>query len=248
MQLEGKGVIVTGGASGIGAAAVAAFAAEGARVASLDVLDDPGTGHENVRPFRCDVADRAQVEAAFDEAVAFLGQLDGLVHAAGVERHTPAAEISDDEWDLILRVNVTGTFLTNQVAFRHMRERGGRILNFGSDAGLISYVDGAHYSASKGAVHSWTRTVAGEWGKYGITANSVVPAMWTPMYDAHRAVFSAEELAVHEATMAAIIPLGGKLGDPSRDLAPVLVFLLGDGARFITGQILSVNGGLGMVR
>jgi NAD(P)-dependent dehydrogenase (short-subunit alcohol dehydrogenase family) len=93
-----------------------------------------------------------------------------------------------------------------------------------------------------------TRTIAGDWGRYGIRANSVVPAIWTPMFDEARGRMSAEELAALDATFAALIPLGGKLGDPSTDLAPVLVFLASDASKFITGQIISVNGGLGQVR
>src|SRR3546814_8863599 len=86
-----------------------------------------------------------------------------------------------------------------------MREQGGRILNFGSDAGLLAYPSAAHYSASKGAVTSWTRSIAASWGRYGITANTIVPAMWTPMYDEHRAQFTAEELVAHDAAMAQMI-------------------------------------------
>jgi NAD(P)-dependent dehydrogenase (short-subunit alcohol dehydrogenase family) len=82
----------------------------------------------------------------------------------------------------------------------------------------------------------------------GIRVNSVVPAVWTPMYDEHRATMNAEDLAAHDAAVAAAVPLGGRLGDPARDLAPVLVFLIGDGARFITGQLISVNGGANPTR
>ena len=172
-----------------------------------------------------------------------MGGLDGLVNAAGIERHVAPEDITDEQWQEMMSVNVTGTFLTNQVAFGYLVGAGGRILNFGSDAGLVNYPNAAHYSATKGAVMSWTRSVAAAWGRYGITVNSVVPAIWTPMYDDHRAVFDEQELATHDAAMAEVIAIGGKLGDPVRDLAPVLVFLLGDGARFITGQLISVNGG-----
>jgi len=257
MQLEGVRIIVTGGARGIGEATVRAYVAEGAHVASLDVLDDAGRavvdevggkGPGRARYVHADIARRAEVDAAFDEAVGWLGGLDVLANVAGVERHGAAEELTDEEWDLVFDVNVKGTLHTNQAAFRAMRDHGGRILNFGSDAGLNPYPGGGHYSASKGAVMAWTRTAAVEWARYGITVNSVVPAIWTPMYDEYRARMSAEELATHDAAMAATVPLGGRLGDPVRDLAPVMVFLAGDGARFITGQIISVNGGLNTVR
>ena len=257
MELHGKNIIVTGGARGIGAATARAYVGAGARVAVLDNLDEAGEalvhalnrqGPGTARYCHCDIARREDVDQTVDALVAEFGGLDVLANIAGVERHTPAEALTDDEWNLIFDVNVRGTLLTNQAAYRHMKGRGGRILNFGSDAGLVPYVNGAHYAAAKGAVFSWTRTIAHEWGRHGVTANALVPALWTPMYDEHRATFNAEQLAAHDAMMAGLIPVGGKLGDPDRDFAPLMVFLAGEGARFINGQILSVNGGLNTVR
>jgi NAD(P)-dependent dehydrogenase (short-subunit alcohol dehydrogenase family) len=258
MQLDGKRIIVTGGARGIGEATVRAFATEGAHVASLDVLDDDGdrvaneanaNGPGSVRYRHCDISDRASVDRVFSEVVEELGGLDVLANIAGVEGHAPAATITDDEWDRVFGVNVKGTLYTNQAAYRAMRGGGGgRIINVGSDAALSANPNGAHYSASKGAVMSWTRSVAAEWGRDGITVNTLVPAMWTAMYERFRESMSDQELAMHDAGMAAAIPLGGRLGDPERDLAPVMVFLAGDGSRFITGQLISVNGGMVHVR
>jgi len=252
MQLEGKRIIVTGGASGIAAAAVRAYAREGARVASLDVDDERGrsvaaeTG-SSVRYFHCDVARRKEVLDVFAAAVAHLGGLDVMANVAGVERRTPAEDIPDDEWDLVFDVNVKGTLYTNQAAFRHMKEHGGRIINFGSGAGIRGQAGSAHYSASKGAVMAWTRTVAQEWGKYKITVNSVVPAIWTPMYDAWRARMSDQERMIHDMAMQHVVPLGGKLGDPDSDMAPVMVFLASDASHFMTGQCFSVDGGMIML-
>jgi NAD(P)-dependent dehydrogenase (short-subunit alcohol dehydrogenase family) len=258
VKLDGKRVIVTGGAKGIGASAVRAFVREGAMVASLDVLDDPGRevarlateeGPGRALFIHCDVRHRDEVRDAFALSVNDLGGLDSLVHAAGVERASPADATTDEEWDLIMDVNLRGTFLTNQEAFPYLRDRGGRIVNFGSGAAMVPYPGGAHYSASKAGVAAWTRTIAHEWGRYGITANALAPAMWTPMYDEHRARLSAEgQLEAHDAHMTAMIPVGGRLGDPDTDLAPTLVFLLGDGARFITAQTIAVEGGMIPVR
>jgi NAD(P)-dependent dehydrogenase (short-subunit alcohol dehydrogenase family) len=166
------------------------------------------------------------------------------VHVAGVERAAPAEEITDEDWNLTLDVNLRGTFLTNQAAFRHLEQDGGRIVNFASGAALYPYLRGAHYSASKAGVIAWTRTIAHEWGRYGITAVAVNPAMWTPMYQSHRDRLTPEQLAAHDAEKVVKVPLGGKLGDADTDLAPVLVFLVGDGARFITAQIVTVDGGM----
>src|SRR4029079_2126345 len=128
-----------------------------------------------------------------------------------IERGTPAEDIEDAEWDLVFDVNVKGTVYTNQAAFRLMNERGGHIINFGSGAGIRGQRVSAHYSAAKAAVMAWTRTVAQEWAKHAIRVNSVVPAIWTQMYDAYRSRMSDQERAIHDMAMAHVIPLGGKL-------------------------------------
>jgi NAD(P)-dependent dehydrogenase (short-subunit alcohol dehydrogenase family) len=250
--LDGKRIVVTGGASGIAAAAVRAYAREGATVWSLDVADDAGRAIARdaggaVTYHHCDIARRSEVFAAVDAAATAMGGLDVLANVAAVERATPAEDIPDDEWDLVFAVNVKGTVYTNQAAFRHLRARGGAIINFGSGAGIRGQRGSAHYSASKAAVMAWTRTVAQEWAAHGIRVNSVVPAIWTPMYDAYRARMSDQERTIHDMAMQHVIPLGGKLGDPDRDAAPVMVFLASDASRFITGQSIPVDGGMVML-
>ena len=250
MLLQDRKIIVTGGASGIGAATVRAYVAEGAHVASLDVNDDATrrvAAEGRVRHHRCDVARRRDVDDVFARVVDALGGLDVLVHAAGIERGAPAEEITEEDWDRVFAVNVKGTVFTNQAAFRHMRDRGGRIINFGSGAAIRGQRGAAHYAASKGAVMAWTRTVAQEWARHRITVNAIVPAIWTPMYDAHRARMSEEERTIHDLAMQHVIPLGGRLGDPDGDLAPVMVFLAGEGARFVTGQAIAIDGGMIML-
>lgn len=251
--LSGKRIIVTGAARGIGASAARALAAAGATVTGVDIVDRPITTHKDetgqaLAHLICDVSSRSSTQAAFDAATASMGGLDVLIHAAGVQRYTPAEAISDDEWDLVLSVNAGGTMITNQAAFPHLKERGGRIINFASAAGAVGLRGCAHYSASKGAVLAWTRAVAQEWGVHGISVNAIAPGMWTPMYESTRSGMTTEQLEFHDRGMASLIPLGGKLGDPDRDMAPVLVFLASDASRFITGQTLAVDGGLMMVR
>lgn len=253
MQLKGKRLIVTGTAGGIGASVLRGLAAAGAQVAAMDVNDTTGreeaqradaAGPGAARYFRCDVRLRGEVDSAFGAAAAWLGGLDGLVNIAGVERAAPAESILDADWNLMFDVNARGTMNTNQAAFPYLREGGGRILNFGSAAGVMGLPGCAHYSAAKAAVLGWTRTVAKEWGRHGISVNAAAPGMWTPMYEAHRARMDAQALAAHDAMMAGLIPLGGRLGDPDRDMTPFVVFMMSDGARFITGQTLAVDGGL----
>ncbi len=251
MQLNNKRVIVTGSARGIGAAVAAAFVNEGAHVASLDLSESAPQeaieGNGWARSHICDVSDTESVKRAFAWAAAQLGGLDVLVNAAGIAPNAAADEITLDEWEKVFAVNARGTFLTNRAAYEHMHQGGGRIINFASAAGVGGQPGKAHYAASKGAVLAWTRTVAREWGPYGITVNAIAPAIWTPMYDATRSSMSDTQLEQHDAFMASLIPLGGRLGDAAQDLAPVLVFLAGQGSRFVTGQTLMIDGGMLML-
>jgi NAD(P)-dependent dehydrogenase (short-subunit alcohol dehydrogenase family) len=252
MQLDGLGIIVTGAANGIGAATLAAYVREGARVAALDVEDEPGRERtaplgDRARYFHCDVSRKSEVDAAFEAAVGWLGRLDVLAHVAAIERGGPAESISEEDWAAVLGVNLMGTVFTNQAAFRHMKERGGRIINFGSGGAVRGQVGSSHYAASKGGVQAFTRTVAAEWGGYGITVNAVAPGAWTRMYDTYldRLGEAGREMAIQ--AMRRMIPIGGKLGDPERDIAPVMVFLASSAAHFITGQLIAVDGGMVML-
>lgn len=257
MSLTGKRIIVTGGAQGIGASAVRAYVAAGATVTSLDLKEDIGAeacaranglGPGSASFIKCDVSDRAQVDSSFDHAVSAMGGLDVLAHIAGVHRHAPTHDVPQDVLDWTYAINVYGTIYTNGAAYRHMQERGGSIINFGSESGLTAEVNNAVYGSSKAAVHAWTRSVAREWGASNIRVNAVLPYVVTPMYADFRAALSPEDLAAHDRATAEQIPLGGKFGDPDQDLSPVLVFLAGEGARFITGQLIPVDGGLISVR
>lgn len=249
-QLIGRRVIITGGASGQGAALVGAFAAAGSKVVSMDVTEEAGeqiAAAAGVRFIRCDVSDKASVDRAFAEAIAHLDGLDVLIHAAGIAPGSPAESTPLEMWETTMAINATGTLLTNQVAFEALKVGGGRILNFASAAGAKGLPGKAAYAASKGAVLSWSRTVAVEWAPYGITVNSIVPAIWTPMYEKTRSEMTAEQLVEHDRRLSTMIPLGGRLGR-LEDLIPVLKFMAGEGSRFMTGQIISVDGGSLMVR
>jgi NAD(P)-dependent dehydrogenase (short-subunit alcohol dehydrogenase family) len=257
VQLDGKRVIVTGGASGIGEDLVHAFVAEGAAVASLDVQEEAGQvvtekatseGPGRARFLLCDVSRRPDVESAIDASVEWLGGLDALVHVAGVTAQVATEDMTEEQWDRIFDINVKGTLFTNQSAVRHLKAHGGRILDFASGAGLIGYPKQSHYAASKGAVLAFVRSVAREWGQYGITVNAVCPAMWTPMYEAARARRTPEELLAHDEERMASMCIDGRMGDTTRDLAPFMVFMLGDGSRFISGQTLVVDGGRTLTR
>ncbi len=248
--LADKRFIVTGGASGMGEATARAYARAGADVAILDIAERGNEVAEAIATeagrkvgfVQCDVADEG-VADGINRAVRELGGLDGLVHAAGIAPAAPADTMTLVDWNRVMSTNATSTFLTNRAVFPHLKDQGGRILNFASSAGVLGYPGKAHYAAAKGAVLGWTRTIAQEWGQYGITANAIAPAIWTPMYEATRAAMSPERLAIHDADQRRKRPIGGKLGDPERDFAPMMVFLAGDGAGFLTGQTYKIDGG-----
>lgn len=255
MKLKGKRFLVTGAATGMGAATVLAFAREGAKVVGFyrgrgveDVTDRLGNDASNVTFIRCDVAVDKEVFAATDAAAETLGGLDGVVHAAAIAPTTAAEDITSEQLDRVMRINVGGTMLVNQAAFKHLKDKGGRILNFASSTGATGAAIKADYAASKGAVLAWTRSVASAWGRHNITVNAICPVIATGMYEATREAMTPEQLAQHDASLKQIIPLGGKFGDAERDFAPLVVFLAGDGSRFITGQTIAVDGGTLMVR
>lgn len=230
------------------------YAEAGARVAGLDVRREEGARKvaELGRPdtaffYGCDVSRRAEVEAAFEAAAKSLAGLDVLAAVAGVDRPAPAEAVDQDDWELVMDANARGTFLTNQAAFAYMKETGGAIINFGSLAGIRGMVDRAAYSAAKGAVAAWSRSAALAWGKYGIRVNVVAPVMRTEVAQKYLDRLPAKERQAMNERFATQIPLGGRLGEPERDLGPLMVFLAGKGARFITGQTFAVDGGMTML-
>ncbi|MDF2443076.1 MAG: hypothetical protein JWR01_1279 [Subtercola sp.] len=257
-DLSGKRIIVTGGARGIGEATVREFVLSGAMVVSVDVNQAGGdavaaeatAGGPGTAVFLLgDVSDRAAITAVIDRAAELLGGLDVLVNVAGIQKHSPVHEIPEELLDRVFGINVYGTVNTNSAAFPHMKAGGGgAIINFGSESGLTAELNNATYGMSKAAVHNWTRSVARDWGPSGIRVNAVLPYVVTPMYAEFRAALSAEDLAAHDREVREQIPLGGQFGNADTDLAPVLAFLASDGSRFITGQLIPVDGGLISVR
>jgi NAD(P)-dependent dehydrogenase (short-subunit alcohol dehydrogenase family) len=245
-ELNGKRILVTGGATGIGAAAVAVLTAAGARVAAT-YHRTPPTEQADVTWLQCDATQPDSVDAALRDVVAGLGGLDVLVNAAGLWHPGVPGQIQVDDIRHVLDTNFTSTVLTNQAAAAAMADSGGQIINFGSSEGVMGSPMSAIYAASKAAVASWTRSAAKAWAARGITVNALAPAVETPGAQRLRDFLGPDLLPLVDQQIAASIPLGGKLGDPTRDLGPVLVFLAGGGARFITGQLIAVDGGLMML-
>lgn len=247
--LQDRRILVTGGATGIGAAAVGVLTAAGAKVAA--------TYHKAPPPdelpaawLQCDVRDGQAVSAMVQQTVGHLGGLDVLVNAAGLWQAGIPGYIGDDEISFLLDTNVKATILTNQAAHAVMKDqnpKGGRIINFGSSEAVMGSPISAVYAATKGAVQAWTRSAAKAWAPDNVTVNALAPAVQTPGADRLREFLGPEAAALIDQQMQMMIPLGGTLGEPARDLGPMLVFLAGPGSGFITGQLLAVDGGLMMV-
>ena len=247
--LHGRRILVTGGASGIGAAAVAVLTEAGAAVAATHHKTPPPDGL-SATWLQCDVRDADAVTATVQQAAEGLGGLDVLVNAAGLWQAGIPGYINADDISFLLDTNIKATILTNQAAYGVMKDqdpKGGRIINFGSSEAVMGSPISAVYAATKGAVQAWTRSAAKAWAADNITVNSLAPAVQTAGADRLREFLGPEAAALIDQQMKMMIPLGGTLGEPARDVGPMLVFLAGSGSGFITGQLLAVDGGLMMV-
>jgi len=251
MKLAGRTALVTGGARGIGESIVELLAAEGAAVAVCD-LDGDGARAVADRVSRSagvggigvalDVSSRAAVAEAVDVVEAALGPIDVLVNNAGIDIVKPFVESTEDEWDRIIGVNLRGPVNTCHVVLPRMIERErGAIVNLGSDAGRVGSSGEAVYSATKGGVIAFTKTLAREAVRFGIRVNCVCPGPTdTALLEQ---IGGGNPKLVDSLTRA--IPMR-RVAQPV-EIARVVVFLATDDASYVTGQTLSVNGGLSMV-
>jgi 2-hydroxycyclohexanecarboxyl-CoA dehydrogenase len=246
--LDGRRVILTGGASGIGRAAALRLADEGCVLGILD-LNEAGARETAARcagatatAYGVDITDRQQVAAAVESFEAVRGPVQGLANIAGWD--TPLSFLETDRalWDKVIQINLYGPLNMHHVVARGMAERGfGRIVNIASDAGRVGSSGEAVYAACKGGIIAFTKTLARELARKGVTLNVLCPGPTdTPLFDN----FRAASPSIGDA-LARAIPLR-RLGEPG-DYAGTIAFLLSDDAGYMTGQTISVSGGLTMV-
>lgn len=236
MTLTGRIAIVTGAASGMGAATARLLTQAGATVLGADIASSPAIALVG------DVADSAFCDAAVAEALAQHGHLDILVNAAGVIVRADALSTDDDAWSRQMRVNVDGTFFMCRAAIRQMRrQRSGAIVNFGSIWGSAGGKGHVAYATAKGAVHNLTRSLALDHAREGIRVNAVCPGeVDTPMLrGAGRAVPLTD---AQLAEMADRVVPNGRLAQPD-EIGRVVVFLCSDAASYMTGALVPVDGG-----
>ena len=251
MKLRGRAAIVTGSASGIGRAIALALAREGAQVAIVDLNGEgaretavavEGAGGVAVA-YPLDITDVAAVDTMTDAVAARWNGLHILVNCAGWDTPMPFVDTTPEFWERILAINLKGPLACTRAALRHMiKQESGKIVTIASDAGRVGSTGEAVYSAAKGGLIAFTKTIARETARHRINVNCVCPGPSdTPLFQNE---FAAASPKLAES-LKRVIPWG-RLGVPD-DVAPAVVFLASDDAGFITGQTLSVSGGLTMV-
>ncbi len=232
-RLKGKVAVVTGGASGIGAAVVERFRSEEAAVAVLDVAETADV--------RCDVTDRAAVDAAFAEVVSIHGRLDVLVNSAGVAHIGTAESTTEDDLDRLYAVNVKGVANCLRAGVRHLG-RGGAIVNLASIASVVGIPDRFAYSMTKGAVLTMTYSVATDYLDAGIRCNAISPArVHTPFVDRYLAESYPGREEEMFAALSATQPIG-RMAVP-HEVAALAAYLCSDEAAFVTGTNHLIDGG-----
>jgi len=243
-RLSGRVALITGAASGIGAGIAQGFAAEGADLALVDLVEESAAAPvvdaarrlgARVTYHRADVSDETAVRTAAAEAIAAHGQVDVLVNNAGIFTQSLLEDMPVADWDRVLAVNLRGTFLVTRVLIEPMLARGwGRVINIASQLGQIGGSEVVHYSASKGAVIAFTKALAREVARRGVLVNAIAPGpIQTPLLDGETQAWRSAKLAE--------LPIG-RFGEVS-EVVPTAVLLASDDGSYYVGQTLGPNGG-----
>ncbi|NDZ18082.1 2-hydroxycyclohexanecarboxyl-CoA dehydrogenase [Variovorax sp. WS11] len=251
-RFESKTVVVTGGGGGIGGATCRRFAREGAKVAvydmNLDAAEKVAAGIRDeggqAQAFRCDITDRASVDKAVEATQQGLGPIDVLVNNAGWDVFKPFTKTEPAQWDKLIAINLTGALHMHHAVLPGMAARkAGRIVNIASDAARVGSSGEAVYAACKGGLVAFSKTIAREHARHGITVNVVCPGPTdTALFADYKEGAGNPEKLMEAFTRS--IPLG-RIGQPD-DLPGAILFFASGDAGFVTGQVLSVSGGLTM--
>ena len=246
MLLKDKVAIITGGARGIGKEIALTFAREGANVCICDVNDEAlAAGTEELKSFgrqaiglKVDVTNLSQVQGMVQKVLDKFKKIDILINNAGITRDNLLLRMKEEEWDVVLNVNLKGTFNCTKAVSRAMvKQRSGKIVNIASIIGLIGNAGQSNYAASKGAIISFTKSVAKELASRNINVNAIAPGFIKTDMTANL----SQDL---QESMLKMIPLK-KLGEPS-DVANIALFLVSESSSYITGHVIQVDGGMVM--
>jgi 3-oxoacyl-[acyl-carrier protein] reductase len=243
MNLSGKVALVTGSGKGIGKAIAGKLSEAGATIVINDVTDESGVTAQEIiaagKPalfIKGSVTVAAEVNAMVDQIVAAYGRLDILVNNAGITRDKLTLSMTDEEWDAVINVNLKGVFVCTRAALKYMlKQRYGRIVNISSISGIVGNPGQVNYCAAKAGIIGLTRTVSKEMASRGITVNAIAPGFIETDMTAKIPAKLREEFSKK-------IPVG-YFGSPA-DVAAAVTFLASDEARYITGQVLCVDGGM----
>ncbi|AFM25763.1 3-oxoacyl-ACP reductase family protein [Desulfomonile tiedjei] len=250
MRLAGRAAVVTGSSRGVGRNVALAFAREGADVLinyssseapALEAVEEIKAMGRKSLAVKADVAVKSEVEAMMSAAKEHFGRLDILVNNAGFTRPSMLNKMSESDWDAVLNAHLKGPFLCIQAAFNYFKEQNyGKVINVSSVAGLVGTVGQVNYAAAKGGILSFTKSVAREFARYNVCANVIsLGIVETDMTEKIRSDEKLKEIYMNRILL--------KRFGTSDDISPAFVFLASSESDYITGQVLCVDGGYGMI-